>query len=482
MTYEEDIVEPENALPEISLDEMPQLMREAAARAGWTELMPVQAKTIPYILAQRDLMVQSRTGSGKTGAFMMPILDRINPRHNTCQAIILVPTRELARQVGQEAELLAGNTGIRSATVYGGVRYGPQLKALEKGAHIVVGTPGRVLDHLLRRNLMLDDLEILVFDEADRMLSMGFYPDMKQVQKYLPRRRINAYMFSATYPPHVLRLAAEFLYKPDMLSLSRDRVHVAETEHVFYVVPAMEKDRCLVRIIEIENPTGAIIFCNTKAMVDYVTTVLQRFGYDADRLSADLSQGAREQVMVRERKGALRFLVATDLASRGIDIPELSHVIQYEPPEDPEAYVHRAGRTGRAGATGQAISLVAGQEQSELKRIGQRFGIEFIEKPVPTEADVEAIVSQRMIALLESHLRSRDTLQVERMQRFVPLARDLSQSEEESSLIAMLLDDYYQATLHKAPPHPELTEERPPVKTKGGGKKARRKREPRRRR
>ncbi|MCK4460975.1 MAG: DEAD/DEAH box helicase, partial [candidate division Zixibacteria bacterium] len=316
------------------------LMREAAAHAGWSELMPVQTKTIPYLLARRDLIVQSRTGSGKTGAFILPILERIDTSGPTGQALILVPTRELAKQVATDASVLAGHTGARVIAVYGGVGYGPQLDAFRSGAQIVVGTPGRILDHLLRRTLTLDKLKILVFDEADRMMSMGFYPDMKQIQRHLPRRRINAYMFSATFPAHVLRLAGEFLRQPDFLSLSRDHVHVAETEHVFYVVPGMEKERCLVRIIEIENPTGAIIFCNTKATVSFVATVLKRFGYDADELTSDLTQRAREQTMGRLREKKLRFLVATDLAARGIDIPELSHIIQYEPPEDPEAYIH----------------------------------------------------------------------------------------------------------------------------------------------
>jgi ATP-dependent RNA helicase DeaD len=294
------------------------------------------------------------------------------------------------------------------------------------------------------------------------MMSMGFYPDMKQIQRYLPRRRINAYMFSATFPSHVMRLAGEFLRQPDFLSLSRDHIHVAETEHVFYIVPGMEKERSLVRIIEIENPTGAIIFCNTKATVSFVATVLKRFGYDAAELTADLTQRAREQTMGRLREKNLRLLVATDLAARGIDIPELSHIIQYEPPEDPEAYIHRAGRTGRAGASGEAVTLVNVLEKSELQRIASRFDIDMIERPLPTDDDVSAIVSQRITALLEAQLRSRDNLQVERMQRFVPLARELGESDDGSSLIAMLLDDYYQQTLYAPPPQPpsESSQER----------------------
>jgi len=448
------VVEPEHALPETTLEEQSETVRQAAARAGWAQFMPVQAKTMPYLQAGRDMMIQSRTGSGKTGAFILPIIEKVHSDRADCQALILVPTRELARQVAHEAAMLAGDSGIRTVAVYGGVSYGPQIEGFNRGAHIVVGTPGRVLDHLLKRNLTLDRLSVLVFDEADRMLSMGFYPDMIEVQRYLPRRDILSCMFSATFPTQILRLAKQFLRDPGFLSLSRDRVYVAETEHSFYVVPHMEKDRCLVRIIEVTNPTSAIIFCNTKAMVHYVSVVLQRFGYNADELSADLTQNKREKVLQQVRDGKLQFLVATDVAARGIDIPEISHIFQYEPPEDPEAYIHRAGRTGRAGASGEAISLVAGMEQTDLRRIATRFGLDMIERPVPTDEDVAVIVSERVTTLLEAQVRSRDKLQAERMQRFFPLVNGLSESEAGRELLAMLVDDYYQITLHEPPSHP----------------------------
>jgi ATP-dependent RNA helicase DeaD len=441
-------------LPDTTLEQLPERLRESAARAGWTALMPVQARAIPYMLGARSIMIQARTGSGKTGAFLLPMLERLDPGRRHCQALILVPTRELARQVGQEAERLCGDAGFRSVVVYGGVGYGPQIDALQQGVQIVVGTPGRTLDHLLKRALSLDDIEMLIFDEADRMLSMGFYPDMKQIQGYLPKRDLQACMFSATFPAYVMRTAQEFIRDPEFITLSLDHVHVTETAHVFYLVPGMEKDRGLVRIIEIENPASTIIFCNTKAKVHYVSVVLQRFGYDADELSADLSQRDRERVLERVRQGKLRFLVATDVAARGLDIPDLSHVIQYEPPEDVEGYIHRAGRTGRAGAAGVAISLVTDLEKMELDRIAKRFGIDLQERPLPTPADVEAVVTERVTDLLEARLRQRDKLLIERSQRFVPLGRSLAESEDESAIIAMLLDDYYQQTLHAPLPQP----------------------------
>jgi len=400
------------------------------------------------------MMIQARTGSGKTGAFLLPMLERLDPARQTCQALILVPTRELARQVWQESERICGDSGLRMVAVYGGVGYGAQIEALKKGAHIVIGTPGRVLDHLLRRTLTLDQLKMIIYDEADRMLSMGFYPDMMEVQRYLPKHAVHTCMFSATFPDSVMRTAREFMRNPEFLSLSSDHVHVTDTEHVFYVVPGMDKDRCLVRIIEIENPASAIIFCNTKVRVNYVNVVLQRFGYDADELSADLSQSAREQVLGRVRQGTLRFLVATDVAARGLDIPSLSHVIQYEPPEDMEAYIHRAGRTGRAGAAGVAISLVNKSERYALERIAKEYSIAMEELPVPTDADVAAVVAERVTALLEARLRARDKLQTERSLRFEPLGRSLAENEDESAIITMLLDDYYQQTLHAPVPQP----------------------------
>ncbi len=469
-----------NNLSEISITELPESLQKAAGHAGWTKLMPVQARSIPYQLAGRNVMIQARTGSGKTGAFLLPMLEQLDAALKKCQALILVPTRELARQTGHEADILFRGSGLRTVTVYGGVGYGPQIEALKAGTHIVVATPGRALDHLLKGTLNFDALKILVFDEADRMLSMGFYPDMKKVQKYLPKKLLYTGMFSATFPRQVIGTAHEFMHEPEFLSLSEDHTHVIETEHVYYVVSDMDKDRSLVRFIEVENPAAALIFCNTKSEVNYVATVLQRFGYDADQLSADLSQNDRERVMDRIRKGTLRYLVATDVAARGIDIPELSHVIQYEPPEDFEIYIHRAGRTGRAGASGIAVSLVNRVEQRHLARIAKRYGIDMIEKQIPSDKDVENVVTERLTALLEARLRERDKLAAERSKRFEALGRELAQNEDESAIIAMLLDDYYQQVLHApvAGPAP-VTQKR---KEGRPGKGKRRRRRPRTRR
>jgi ATP-dependent RNA helicase DeaD len=430
-----------------SMADLPQGLQAAASRLNWTELMPVQVQTIPYMLGGQDVMVQSQTGSGKTGAFLLPILDRIDTGLGAPQALVLVPTRELAVQVTRDAEELGRESGVKPLSIYGGVGYKGQIQGLEDGAQLIIGTPGRILDHLLKGNLNLDRLKIMVFDEADRMLSMGFYPDMKQLQRYLPRG-LQSTMFSATYPGHVKRLAQQFLKDPVFVSLSQSQVHVSDVLHVVYKVPAMQKSRILVKIIEMENPASAIIFCNTKADVHFVATVLRRFGYDVGEISADLTQGAREEVLEKLRLNKLKFLVATDVAARGIDIHELSHVFQYQPPQDHEAYVHRTGRTGRAGAAGVAISFVSGMEEIEIEQIAKKFSIPMVEQAVPADEELETLISQRAVFLLEARLRKADNIQKERMQRFMRTVSELAANEESRALLAMLVDEFYQGTFH----------------------------------
>lgn len=438
----------ERQLKPITINDLSESLQAAVKRAGWANLVEVQQETIPYFQAKRDVMVQAHTGSGKTGAYLLPIMERINFQKKACQALILAPTRELAQQVAADAKVLAGDAGMKVVAVYGGSSYKPQIDAFRDGVHLVVATPGRVLDHLVKRNLNLNSLEILVFDEADRMLSMGFLPDMMRLKEFLPRRKFNTYMFSATFPAPVMRLTNLFLEDAHIISLSTESVYVTETRHVYYVTPRMDKDRSLVRIIEMENPSQAIIFCNTKDAVFYVTRVLQRFGYNADQISSDLSQNARDKVLRNVRKGKLRFLVGTDVAARGIDIPNLSHVFQYEPPEDLEVYIHRAGRTGRAGASGTAVMLVNALERRQVQRLAAHYKIEFEELPLPLDEDIENLVAQRLVGHLEAKLRDRDRLQTERMQRFVSLAKGLAEDEDGTALLAMLLDDTYHDWMH----------------------------------
>lgn len=454
LSKELNVCEPENPLPAISISDLTDSMQKACHRAGWTKLMPVQSLALPYLMDGRDIMIQSRTGSGKTGCYLLPMVPALDPTCRETQALVLVPTRELALQVEHEALTIFGETGIKPIALYGGVGYRKQLDGLKNGAQLVIGTPGRILDHILRHSLDLKNICLLVFDEADRMLSIGFYPDMKEIQRYLPKHRIHTGLFSATYPPHVLALAKEFMTCPSILSLSQKEVYVASVQHCFCCVNTMDKDRALVRLIETENPASAIIFCNTKSNVHYVCGVLKGFGYNADELSADLSQSQREEVMHKIRNGQIRFLVATDVAARGIDIPALSHVFLYEPPEDHESYIHRAGRTGRAGAAGTVISLVDIMEHMELERIASHYSLNLIELPDPTDKEVAAVASNRLLALLESRFRTLTGLEKIRVHRYVDMAQELARfplddetDGEGVNLLAMLLDAYYQSTL-----------------------------------
>lgn len=442
-----EIQEPADSLPPATLDTLPQPLQTACKDAGWDKLTPVQSLAIPYLLAGRDIMVQSRTGSGKTGCYLLPMIESLDAARRQTQALVLVPTRELALQVDREAKTLFAQCGLQSCAVYGGTGYREQLKALSGGCQLVIGTPGRVLDHLLRRSLNLDSLRELVFDEADRMLSIGFYPDMVEIASHMPKKRQTA-LFSATYPPHVLKLAAEFMTSPEMLSLSRKEVHVPDVEHLFCEVKPMDRDRALVRLLETENPSSALIFCNTKADVHYLAGVLKGFGYRADELSADLPQKKREAVLARIRDGSTQYLVATDVAARGIDIPDLSHVFMYSPPEDKESYIHRAGRTGRAGAAGTVISLVDIMQKMDLDRIAKNYKINLREIDVPGDEEVSKVVCDRLNTVLESKLRSMTGLERMRANRYLPLAKEMAAAEagddeEALAIMAMLLDDYH---------------------------------------
>ena len=436
-------------VPEATPENIPFRLKEGLEALGWPGLMAVQAQAIPYLLDARDLIVQSRTGSGKTGAFLLPMLERLDPEVPACQALVLCPTRELALQIFNEFERmnagLPADEQLSGVAVYGGTAYGPQLDAFEKGAHLVVGTPGRVLDHLSRGTLDLKELQMLVLDEADEMLSMGFYPDMMKLKRYLPRER-DGYMFSATMPFAVQRIGQEFLNDPIFIATSGGTIHVDLMTHRAFPVDPRAKDRALATLIEWENPSSGIIFCNTRREVDYLATFLTNYGLDAAGISSDLTQKAREEVMGRLRSGALRFLVATDVAARGIDVEDLSHVFHYDVPQDPEYYVHRSGRTARAGKAGVSISLMTATDAPALRGIARRYSIPLEEMDVPTEAELATRVAERLTTILEDDLRGRTRLERERQARFVPVVKRLV-AEGEPEILAMLLDGVYQQSL-----------------------------------
>ena len=428
-------------LPELftTLDEP---IRRSISELGWTSPTPVQEKVLPAMRTGRDLIVQAHTGSGKTGAFGIPIAEALDPEANYCQALVLVPPRELAKQVAQETEIIAKHKGLRCLAVYGGVGYQHQIDAFEAGAHLVVGTPGRILDHLGSGRFELDGLRILIFDEADEMLSLGFWPDMREIQTYVPKQRQSC-LFSATIPERVRSLARTFLKDPEYVSLSEGQLAPQEIEHYYVVTTAQEKETTLVRILEHDEPDSAIVFCNTKADVRYVTAFLQRRGFDADQISGDLTQAAREEAMGRIKAGNLRFLIATDVAARGIDISDLSHVISYAAPESPEVYVHRTGRTGRAGKAGVAISLVSGLDIGNFRYLQQVNRIDISEREVPKEEDIRERLRERLMVKIEQEVRALpEKEQRFLVQRFVPIVEELAANEDGRGDLAAICAAY----------------------------------------
>ena len=369
--------------------------------------MPVQAAVIPAMRADRDLIVQARTGSGKTGAFGIPIVVEIDPSLRAPQALVLAPTRELANQVAAEITTLGKPRNVACLAIYGGVGYGAQNEGLAAGAQVIVGTPGRILDHLGAGRLKLDRVRFFVLDEADELLSFGFWPDMREIERFLPpKERRQTCLFSATMPEKVRALTRVFQRDPEFVALSEGQIAPAEIEHYFYLVSAQEKEHALARILEYEDPESAIVFCNTKDDVRYVTAFLQRRGFDADQISGDLAQAARERAMARIKAGELRFLVATDVAARGIDISDLSHVISWAAPESPEVYVHRTGRTGRAGKAGVALSLVSALDIGAFRYLQNVNRIQIAERKLPTDAELLVRLRERLSVKVEQEMRS----------------------------------------------------------------------------
>ena len=437
------IIEPTNPLPDFNFDQLAPETQKVLQDLGWGDLMPVQRKAMPYMMAGRDMLIQSKTGSGKTGAFVLPLIQVIERSHAYPQALILIPTRELALQVHLECEKLAKGTGIRSVAIFGGVSYEPQLHALRQGVHIIVATPGRLLDHVQRGNVDFLSLRDLILDEADEMLSMGFYPDMQKIRRYLPKE-VCTTLFSATMPQTVKSLAREFQRKSaEFLSLSYDQVVAHNLEHRYYLVDAMEKDSMIIKLLEWENPDCCIIFCNMKRDVAYLEEYLRNYGFKVGALSGDIEQKQRERILKSFRDKQLNILIATDVAARGIDVSHVSHVIIHDFPDDHEVYVHRSGRTARAGRSGVAITLATTVEEIELNKTAADFGIQFIKAPPLDDEEISSRVRQRTVAVLEREKRMLGQKTRERVKRYLPLVEQLASVSEEKELLAYLLDRYY---------------------------------------
>jgi ATP-dependent RNA helicase DeaD len=378
-------------------------VQRALDEIGYSEPTPVQAATYPLAVAGRDIIVQARTGTGKTAAFGIPLVDKLVTREPHVQALVLAPTRELALQSQREIARIGQHKRMHVVAIYGGAPMGKQIEELQSGAQIVSGTPGRVLDHLRRGTFDPSHLRVLVLDEMDEMLSMGFAKELSAILELIPDRSKRQTMcFSATVDGEVRRHAERHMNDPEMVSLSSDAVGVEQITHYAYMVPGSDRPGDLVRILEVEDPESAIIFCNMRSETERVAGALKAAGFNADWLNGDLPQRDRERIMEQTRQGKLRYLVATDVAARGIDISHLTHVINYTFPESAAVYVHRTGRTGRAGRTGCAVSLVSPDELGRLYYLRLEYKISPIERSLPTRGELNTRAEADRILLLEN--------------------------------------------------------------------------------
>ncbi len=422
-----------------SLD-LPAQILEALSSMGYGQATEVQAKAIPLARAGRDLIVQSRTGTGKTAAFGVPILGQIDVEDAQVTALVLCPTRELTVQVTDELSRLGASLGARVLAIYGGDPMPRQVEGLRRGAHIVVGTPGRLLDHLRQRTLSLKAVRTLVLDEADQMLDMGFEKEMKQILERVPKER-QTMLFSATIPSTIESIARMYLREPERLLLSEDSIYVADVQHLYYIVPRMDKTRTLSKLIEFEAPSSSMIFCNTRAETRNVYKYLALHGLPAAMISSDLPQRKREQVMRRFRSKHLRHLVATDVAARGIDIEDLSHVFIYSSPGSPEQYIHRAGRTGRIGKTGKAISLVSGFDIMNFNRLVRANNLKAYECDIPSDEEVARKKVRRIVNDLKEQALQ---MSADARAEYEGMARGILDEEDRVGIVAYLLQTHFE--------------------------------------
>ena len=352
---------------------------------GFEEATPIQSQAIPVILEGKDIIGQSQTGTGKTAAFGIPLLERINPEDRRLQALILCPTRELAIQVSEEfRKLLKYKDNIRVLPIYGGQPIDRQIAALRKGTQVVIGTPGRVMDHMRRRTIKAETVQMMVLDEADEMLDMGFREDIETILVKIPEEH-QTLLFSATLSPEILDITKRFQKNPEFIKIVRKELTVPNIEQYYFDVKEKTKLDALCRIIDVYDPKLAMVFCNTKKRVDDLVEMLQGRGYFAEGLHGDLKQAQRDKVMQKFRNGTIEILVATDVAARGIDVDDIDVVFNYDVPQDEEYYVHRIGRTARANNDGVALTFVNEKEQTNFKNIENFLEKEIYKIPVPPE-------------------------------------------------------------------------------------------------
>lgn len=373
---------------------------QAIHSKGFEEPTPIQAMTIPVLLrGEKDIIAQAQTGTGKTAAFGLPLVDMIDPQTSSVQVLILAPTRELAVQVAEEINSLRGSKELRVVPIYGGQSIDQQLRRLKRGVHIVVGTPGRVLDHLKRKTLNLSEIQHLVLDEADEMLNMGFVEDIEAIMEHAnPDKR--TLLFSATMPRRIQALAENYMQEHEVLNAKSEQLTTNLTEQIYYEIRASDKFEALCRILDIEEDFYGLVFCRTKSDVDEVSRHLIDRGYDAEPIHGDVSQAQRERTLDKFKRKRCNVLVATDVAARGIDVSNLTHVINYALPYDAESYVHRIGRTGRAGNAGTAITFITPSEYKRLMYIQRTTKTDIRKSMVPAVDEIIAAKKQKIIESL----------------------------------------------------------------------------------
>lgn len=378
---------------------------QAITELGFEEATPIQEQAIPLALTGSDLIGQAQTGTGKTAAFGIPLISKISREDEKILALVMTPTRELAIQVAEEIGKLTRFKGLRSLAIYGGQDIGRQIRGLKRKPQIIIGTPGRLLDHINRKTIRLDDVQTIVLDEADEMLDMGFMEDIQTILKLVPEER-QTMLFSATMPPNIQRLAQQFLKNPQHVSVIPKQISAPLIDQAYIEVPERQKFEALSRLIDMESPDLAIVFGRTKRRVDELSEGLQKRGYSADGLHGDLSQNQRDAVMRKFRDGSIDVLVATDVAARGLDVSGVTHVINFDLPQDPESYVHRIGRTGRAGKEGTAWSFVTPREIDHLHLIERVTRHRITRKPLPTMAEAiegkQRITAERLLGMVEA--------------------------------------------------------------------------------
>jgi ATP-dependent RNA helicase DeaD len=377
---------------------------QAVTERGYTTPTPIQIAIIPLMLAGQDVLGQAQTGTGKTAAFALPILNQLTPKQRSVQSLVLAPTRELAMQVAQAFQDYGRHLGVRVLAVYGGQPYGRQVSSLRQGVDVVVGTPGRLLDLMRQGSLDLSQVSTVVLDEADEMLSMGFIEDIEAILSATPSERQTA-LFSATLPTEIRRLSNRYMRDPQSVAIQQKQRTATGVDERYYLVNEQDKLAALTRIFEMEEIRSALIFTRTRAGTGELASELTARGFSAEMINGDLSQEAREQVLRRFRNGQISVLVATDVAARGLDIDNISHVFNYDLPQDPEAYVHRVGRTGRAGREGVAVSLLTPREQWLRQRIEGYTKRPITQATLPTVAEIEAQREANLVAKLEVWLQ-----------------------------------------------------------------------------